>query len=289
MITVKLNSKNDEVFILQKLLRKVGYMLTLDSDFGIKTDKAVRDFQFSHSLLADGIVGDKTWNILFSKAFKTGEDVLGTDLYQYDATTSTDFWEDLRNKYFFCFVKASEGATFNDPRFMEQFKKLEQYRILRGGYHFFRLMNEDVSGQITNFLDSGINFKAKGVLPPVLDIEPSNEEWKNVSTLTNNRVAIVRRIKKWLTEVEKKTGKKPIIYTSKQIWDNILKAPAGFSQYPLWLANYTDGLKRPPLPTGWTDYAFWQYTDEGVIGGKGGFDVNKLNLPYADLLDLAGF
>lgn len=289
MVTLQLHSQNEEVFILQRLLKKLGYIITIDGDFGIKTDYIVRDFQLGNSLTADGEVGPKTWNMLFLKAFKSTEYVLGTDIYQYDATNTPTFWDELSAKYFFCFAKTSEGATYNDPKFKEYFKRLEQLKILRGGYHFFRMMNEDVNGQINNFLDSGINYRAKGVLPPVLDIEPSNDEWKNYAELTRNKVAIVRRIKKWLTEVEKKTGKKPIIYTSKQIWDNILKAPAGFGQYPLWLANYNDGITKPPLPLGWTNYAFWQYTDEGIIGGKGGFDINRLNMSFKDLLKLAGF
>lgn len=289
MVTLQLHSQNEEVFILQRLLKKLGYVITIDGDFGIKTDYIVRDFQLGNSLTADGEVGPKTWNMLFSKAFKSTEFVLGTDIYQYDATNTPTFWDELSAKYFFCFVKTSEGATYNDPKFKEYFKRLEQLKILRGGYHFFRMMNEDINGQINNFLDSGINYRAKGVLPPVLDIEPSNDEWKNYAELTRNKVAIVRRIKKWLTEVEKKTGKKPIVYTSKQIWDNILKAPAGFSQYPLWLANYNDGINKPPLPLGWSDYALWQYTDEGIIGGKSGFDINRLNMPFKDLLKLAGF
>lgn len=289
MITIRLKSNNDEVFILQKLLRKVGYTVVVDGEFGPKTDKAIRDFQFLHSLIADGIVGFRTWDLLFTKAFRLGEEILGTDIYQNDSTEEDDFWKDVRDRFHFCFVKATEGATYNDPRFLEHMKKLKSYRILRGGYHFFRMMNPDVDGQIQNFLDAGVDYRDKGMLPPVLDVEPTPEEWRNYSVLTDNKVAIAKRLKRWLSVVENKTGKKPIIYTSKQIWNNILKAPSGFGQYPLWLANYIEGVVKPDIPTGWSKYTFWQYTENGTIGGNEGFDINRLNISYRDLLKMAGY
>ncbi len=288
MITVKVQSKGEEVFILQRLLRKVGYVIAVDGDFGSNTNRAVRDFQFSQSLIADGVVNDLTWEILFKKSFKNGEDPLGTDVYQHDSTDDESFWEEVRTKYFFCYAKSSEGSSWNDPKFKEHIKKLEYHQILRGGYHFFRMLNDDVNGQIRNFLDSGLNYRQKGVLPPVLDLEPTTREWNNISVLIENRVAIAKRLKKWLVEVEHKTGKRPIIYTSKEIWENILQAPAGFGHYPLWLANYSP-VTKPTVPMGWTNYTIWQFTEEGVIGGKSGFDINRVNLPLPELLTMAGF
>lgn len=288
MITIRLKSNNDEVYILQKLLQKIGYTMLLDGDFGPQTDRIVRDFQFSNKLIVDGIVGTNTWNLIFSKAFRKGERILGTDIYQHDATNTDSFWQDLIENYHFCFVKASEGASYKDPKFLDHMKQLKENKILRGGYHFFRMMNEDVEGQAQNFLDAGVDYRDKGVLPPVLDVEPSNDEWKRLAFLTQNRVAIVKRIQKWLTIVESKTGKRPIIYTSRNIWNSVLKSPTGFSHYPLWVAHYTNA-SSPTLPAGWANYAFWQFTEEGKIGGKVGFDVNQLNVPYADLLKMAGY
>jgi lysozyme len=293
MTTIKLKSKNDEVFILQKLLRKSGYSVEIDGDFGAKTDKIVRDFQFSHSLIADGIVGKRTWNELFKRASKSGEILSGVDIFHLSNTESEAFWHEMKDKHTFCFVKASEGVTYNDPRFLEHINRLKELQILRGAYHFFRMLNEDIDGQIKNFLDSGVDFREKGMLPSVLDVEPSNDEFKNnrLKEITNNRVAVVSRMRKWLETVEDKTGKRPFIYTSKYIWDEILKSPTGFEKYPLWVANYSDTAKKPTMPMTWNDYTIWQYSETGTVGSIKGFDLNRLNpsISYEKLLQMAGF
>ena len=59
METIKLGSKGNTVQKLQQLLS-----LTVDGNFGPKTDKAVKEFQTKNNLIADGIVGAKTWTAL---------------------------------------------------------------------------------------------------------------------------------------------------------------------------------------------------------------------------------
>lgn len=52
------------VFTLQWLLRERGELVTVDGDFGPKTDAAVRSVQGSLGLTVDGIVGPKTWSAI---------------------------------------------------------------------------------------------------------------------------------------------------------------------------------------------------------------------------------
>ncbi|MDF2889801.1 MAG: hypothetical protein K0R80_168 [Clostridia bacterium] len=63
--TLKRGMNNGYVKNLQVALNKYGYKLSVDGDFGAKTEGAVRDFQRSKGLIADGIVGPKTWNRLY--------------------------------------------------------------------------------------------------------------------------------------------------------------------------------------------------------------------------------
>lgn len=57
--------KNDSVWALQTLLTGQGYSLgTVDSDFGPKTELAVKNFQKRQQIEVDGIVGTDTWSRL---------------------------------------------------------------------------------------------------------------------------------------------------------------------------------------------------------------------------------
>ena len=61
MPLVKKGSKGDAVKKLQEILNGKGYKLTVDGDFGEKTDAAVRAYQKANHLEVDGEVGEKTW------------------------------------------------------------------------------------------------------------------------------------------------------------------------------------------------------------------------------------
>ncbi len=290
MTTIRLGSRDEDVFVLQTLLYQIGYDLAVDGNFGAHTDTIVKNFQSDHQLTSDGIVGTNTWNNLFDNAFDRGEILEGIDISHHNSDDSPINWNDIASNYWFCYVKASQGSNYRDPKFLENIKALGDYHILRGAYHFFRLTNTDVQGEIANFLNAGIDYRKKGILPPVLDVEPLPSEFGNSGAITHDKEAIVERMHIWLEAVEKATGKVPIIYTSKLIWDDILKSPTGFEGYPLWVADYNKNADLPRIPVNWkNNFMMWQYTENGVLNGKDSFDVNRLNISYKDILTLAGY
>lgn len=72
-------SNGDAVKKLQNLLMTHGYKLPkygADGDFGGETVLAVKSFQRVHGLVADGIVGEKTWAALESTATKKNRPML---------------------------------------------------------------------------------------------------------------------------------------------------------------------------------------------------------------------
>ncbi len=64
---IKLNSKGEGVLWLQYELSKLGYKLNIDGDFGPKTNAALKDYQKSRGLEADGELGSITRNALKNK------------------------------------------------------------------------------------------------------------------------------------------------------------------------------------------------------------------------------
>ena len=64
--TLKLGSKGDWVTIAQGRLVVLGYKIAIDGIYGEKTKKAVMELQRAKNLACDGIIGPKTWAVLYS-------------------------------------------------------------------------------------------------------------------------------------------------------------------------------------------------------------------------------
>lgn len=64
---LKKGARGETVKILQRKLNLFGGHLVVDGDFGDKTDTSVRNFQKYWKLEVDGIVGRKTWRVLFTR------------------------------------------------------------------------------------------------------------------------------------------------------------------------------------------------------------------------------
>jgi peptidoglycan hydrolase-like protein with peptidoglycan-binding domain len=62
--TLRFGDSGESVRVLQRLLRSNGYPINIDANFGALTESAVRAFQSRRGLVADGIVGARTWHEL---------------------------------------------------------------------------------------------------------------------------------------------------------------------------------------------------------------------------------
>lgn len=196
--------------------------------------------------------------------------VHGIDVSHYQARID---WEAIANQPIdFAFVKATEGATFTDSLFIQNWAALQQHGIRRGAYHFFR---PGVPPGIQARHFAGTVRLEPGDLPPVLDVEIMGDLPK---------MELVRRIQIWLDMVEHHFGTKPIIYTNLHFYNRNL---AGyFSAYPLWIARYHG--KEPTLACG-RDWHFWQYGKHGRLTGITGhvdFNVFSGTLQALDSLCL---
>jgi len=157
----------------------------------------------------------------------------------------------------FVFIKATEGVTLKDKKYIENWESLKKHKIIRGAYHFFSY-STDGKLQALNYISQVklINYD----LPPVLDAEyiakmPKAEK-------------VTKEIKKWLTEIEKHYKVKPIIYCPLTFYKQYLDGK--IADYPLWICDYID------LPD--ENWTFWQHTDKFIVSEiEGTFDRNVFN------------
>lgn len=167
----------------------------------------------------------------------------------------------------FAFAKATEGATYVDPAFARNWQGMGEAGIARGAYHRFR-PRVDATAQARHFL--AIAPVGEGDLP-VLDVE-------SVEGVGDAR--LVRGVRAWLAEVERRTGKRPVVYTK----PGFKRAHLGdaLDDYPLWIAEY--GVDSPSAGS----WAFWQHSERGAVAGIGrAVDLDRYNGSADELRELA--
>lgn len=181
----------------------------------------------------------------------------------------------------FAFMKATDGHGFVDKRFSENWTRSKAEGLLRGAYHFFQ-PTIDPREQASLFAES-VDLDADD-LPPVLDLEHHDKV-----TSAN----LIQGAKTWLSEVQNRLGRTPIIYTGPSFWNTFMKnrlgqAPPWTAEHPLWIAHYTQ-LPQPIIPKGWSRWTFWQHTDRGSVDGiKAQVDMDWFNGGLDDLQEFVG-
>ena len=192
----------------------------------------------------------------------------GIDVSHYQGTVN---WAEVRGAgCAFAFAKATEGTSVVDPTFNANWNGMKEAGLVRGAYHFFRPEQDGVQ-QAKHFLQ--VCQIEPGDLPPVIDIELNDG-------ITGSR--LIAGVGNWIDTVAQATGTTPLIYTAAYFWNEYMND--GFGKFPLWLAHYTSASTPQPLPHGWTDWTFWQYSQSLPIPGvNGNADHNRFNGTQADL------
>jgi len=103
-------------------------------------------------------------------------------------------------------VKATQGATYVDPQFEENWVTSKDYGFIRGAYHFYQ-PGEDPKAKAEHFL-SVVKLE-KGDIIPVLDIEIAHGI---------DQDQLTEDISTWIDTVKKAIGRYPIIYTDRAFW-----------------------------------------------------------------------
>jgi GH25 family lysozyme M1 (1,4-beta-N-acetylmuramidase)/LysM repeat protein len=182
----------------------------------------------------------------------------------------------------YMFTKATEGEGYEDPTLDDNWLGAKSVGILRGAYHFFH-PNMNPTKQADHFLQAVKKLNDNGELPPVLDLEVTDNQPTNT---------IIDRAKTWLDRVQQALGKRPIIYSSPGFLKYNFIVPGGgpplwTKDYVLWIANYK--VDKPYLPKGWLKWTFWQYSEEGQVDGiNAAVDLDWFNGTVEELYQFAG-
>ncbi|MFI1799259.1 lysozyme [Streptomyces sp. NPDC020379] len=205
--------------------------------------------------------------------------VEGVDVSSHNGNVPWSTLWDSGNR--FAYVKATEGTSYTNPYFAQQYDGSYDAGMIRGSYHFALPDNSSGAAQAAYFATHGGGWSGDGkTLPGVLDIEynPYGSVCYGMSGS-----ALRSWIADFLRTYRARTGRDAMIYTATGWWKQCTGNYGGFgSVNPLWIPRY--GSSAGELPAGWGFHTVWQYTDTGPTVG----DHNRFNGSYSRLQALAG-
>lgn len=189
----------------------------------------------------------------------------GIDVSHYNG--SIDWQQVAASGKTFAFIKATEGTKYQDNQFLVNVQRARDANILVGAYHFLNATTVDGARQeAANFARAIESAGGRLDLPPVMDYENNP---KGISTVQINEVAHA-----FLDEVERLTGRQPIVYTGNVFAS---KFDPTFSMYKLWVARYSTTQKPTAVPA-WNSWWAWQYSSTGSVPGiNGAVDLDEYN------------
>jgi lysozyme len=205
-----------------------------------------------------------------------GYPVKGVDVSHYQGEID---WKALRASGIgFAYIKATEGAHFRDSYFSGNWQRSGEAGIPRGAYHFFSLCKPGAE-QAANFI-AAVPVEA-GSLPHALDAE-------QMEACSNGQPAAdpVAEILAFLDAAEKRFGRRPLIYTTREFYSAYLsdaQREGRLDKEHFWFR----GLHWPPR-FGSKPWTLWQYHNRGNRPGiDGPVDLNAFNGSAAEFENFA--
>lgn len=208
-------------------------------------------------------------------AATTASVVYGIDVSSWQGNVDWNYWWNQGMR--FAYVKATEGTSYTNSYFAQQYNGSYNRGYIRGSYHFALPNKSSGATQADYFISHGGGWSRDGkTLPGALDIE-FNPYGSTCYGLSQS--AMRSWIASFTSRYKYRTGRDAVIYTNRNWWIQCTGDTGQFgSTNPLWIANYS--TSTPPLPAGWSYYTFFQYTSSPL-------DKNKFNGAYDRLQALA--
>src|ERR1044072_3693480 len=171
----------------------------------------------------------------------------------------------------FVYVKSGEG-DWHDPLFAANVRGARSAGLKVGAYHFLRPRPGRTGAQEAAFFIERLHSVGlgKGYLYPVLDVEATQLNRESTQNYIQGFANALRG-----------HGFKPMVYTGAWFWDpnvgRITRTSTRSANFgiQLWVSGYVPESQLR-LPTGWSKYTIWQFTDKGQVNGvRGDVDLNK--------------
>ncbi len=165
----------------------------------------------------------------------------------------------------FVYIKSTEGTTIRNRYFLKDYMDARNQGIHVGAYHFFSLKSSAIE-QATYFVNHTLIRETD--FPPVLDVEPSDAQIAQIG----GGEELLKRVRQWMEYVERRTGKRPILYINQMFVNKYMVNANDMKQnYNVWIARY--GEYKPDVKL-----VYWQLTPEGRVDGiTGPVDINVFN------------
>lgn len=155
------------------------------------------------------------------------------------------------------YMKASEGTSFVDPYFNQNYTNAKANGLKVGFYHYLTARSNSEAVAEANFFVSTISG-----MTPDCRLAMDFESFGNLSAEEINEIGLT-----FMQTVESLSGKEMVIYSDTSNASNIFGG--SLTNYPLWVAQYE--VEEPTTNGNWDSWVGWQYTDAGEISGINGY------------------
>jgi GH25 family lysozyme M1 (1,4-beta-N-acetylmuramidase) len=188
----------------------------------------------------------------------------------------------------FAAIKATEGNYYQNPFALSDLADAQAAGLSTIAYAFAIPNGNGGSKSPAVQADYLLSYlgASSATLPVMLDIE-YNPYQRNHPCYELSKSAMLQWIAGFDNEMQAKTGRLPIIYTTRNWWQTCTGGGTAFRQTPIWPAYYTTTASSPLIPAGWATWAFWQYSSMGTVSGINapkGTDLDQLNPSLVPLL-----
>lgn len=266
---LKIGAKGQTVKWLQFELNEAGFDLSIDGDFGLLTDTAVRQFQKSCKIVVDGIVGPTTRRYLKADDSLWENDyTFGVDVSKYQGDID---WNKVKAAGMsFAVLKVTKRNNQVEEYFERNYAGCKAAEIPIGVYRYVYATTVEAA-----------TAEALGIIAALQGKKIEGEIWLDMEDESIAKIGKTGLTKIINAEAEILTAAGYVvgIYCNRDWYEKVLEGSLLSQYYKFWIAKYGKNLGnwegRDDNPK---DIAYaWQYTSKGRVDGiKGDVDLNLI-------------